>query len=400
MNNKGNSKLAMRIRSVVLNKKVISGLVAVFLGFFVGMLLAFFLGIKTEDGFQTYMPQDILAPMIKAFSGIDIFDPSAAYSFRDVGEMLVSAMPLILCGLSVGFAFKTGLFNIGSEGQLMMGSLAATLCGLYLNLPPVIHAIVCLIAGGLAGFAFGVIPGYLKARFNVHEVVTCIMLNYAAMYFADMIYRLVPGFYQDQTPPVKESALIKSDFLTSITDGSRLNWGIIVVIISIIVYYIIINKTTFGYQLKAIGSNKDAAEYSGMNVKRGIVMSMGISGVFAGLAGAILVLGVFGYGRVLTSFESYGYDGIAVSLVGANSAVGILFSGILFAVLSTAQPLMEAASIPKDIAVIISALIILFCAIPLLYERYIDKFLKRREERKKSKMASKPKKANDSGGEV
>lgn len=383
-----------------MNKKLISGVVAVLLGFVVGMIIAFIMGMKFEDGFQTYMPIDILAPMIKSFTGFDIFNPGETYSFAYIGEMLVSAMPLILCGLSVGFAFKTGLFNIGSEGQLLMGSLAATLCGLYLDLPPILHAIVCLIAGGIAGFAFGIIPGFLKARFNVHEVVTCIMLNYAAMYFVNMIYRMIPGYYQEQTPPVKSSALMKSDFLSNLTDGSRLNWGIIVVVIAVIVYYFIINKTSYGYQLKAIGSNKEAARYSGMNVDRGIVMSMGISGIFAGLAGAIIVLGVFGYGRVLTSFENYGYDGIAVSLVGANGAIGILFSGILFAVLSTSQPLMEAVGIPKDIAVIISALIILFCAIPVLYDRYIDKYLKKREERKASKRLKKTKNANDSGGVV
>lgn len=387
--------MGKKVLSAILSRKALSAIVAVILGFLVGIVIAMILGIKTDNGFTTYMPQDILAPMLKSFTGFDITGREA-FNLRYVGEFIVASMPLILTGLSVAFAFKTGLFNIGAEGQLMMGGVAATLCGLYLELPPIIHAIVCLIAAALAGFLFGVIPGYLKAKFNVHEVVTCIMMNYAGLYIANLIYSSLPGFGSNKTPNIHESASLKSEFLSSITNNSRLNWSILVVIVCLVVFWFIINKTTFGYQLKAIGNNKNAALYSGMKVNRGIVMSMGISGAFAGLAGAVLVLGLFGYGRYITGFEEYGYTGIAVALVGANSAVGILFAGALFGVLSVAQPLMQALGIPKDIAVIISALIILFCAIPLLYEKYIDRFLKWRENRKKKKKHTEEK----SGGEA
>ncbi|MDL2212190.1 ABC transporter permease [Erysipelotrichaceae bacterium OttesenSCG-928-M19] len=373
-----------------MNKKALSGIVAVVLGFGVGIIFSMILGIKMDGGLTTYMPQDVLAPMLKSFTGYDITG-AEAYNLRYVGEFIVASIPLILTGLSVGFAFKTGLFNIGAEGQLMMGSLAATLCGLYLDLPPIIHPLVCIIAAGIAGFLFGVIPGYLKARFNVHEVVTCIMLNYVGMYFANMIYRSLPGFSSEKTEPLKETALLKSDFLSSITNGSHLNWSILIVVVSLFAYWFIINKTTFGYQLKAIGNNKHAANYSGMKVNRGIIMSMGISGLFAGLAGAALVLGVFGYGRTLTGFEEYGYTGIAVALVGANSALGILFAGGLFSILAVAQPLLQVAGVPRDIAVIISALIIFFCAIPLLYDKYINKYLEKRQHKKAKKQ---------NGGEV
>lgn len=367
-----------------MNKKVISAFVAVILGFAAGIILAMILGIKTENGLTTYMPQDILAPMLKSFTGFDITG-SEPFSVRYIGEFIVSSTPLIFTGLSVAFAFKTGLFNIGAEGQVMMGSLAATLGGVYLDLPPVLHAIVCIIMAGIAGFLTGFVPGYLKAKFNVHEVVTCIMMNYTVMHFANLIFRGMPDFHDERTGPVKESALIQSKFLSNITDGSRLNWSILLVLVSVVVYWFIINKTTFGYRLKAIGNNQEAARYSGMNVKQGVMLSMGISGMFAAFAGATLVLGIFGYGRTLNGFENYGMNGIAVALVGANHALGIVFAGGLFGILSVAQPIMQSGGIPKDIAVIISALIILFCAIPALYDKYIDRYLDHRAEKKRRK---------------
>jgi len=377
-----------------MNKKIISAIVAVVLGFSVGLIIAMILGIEVDGGFRTYMPTDILAAMLKSFTGFDITGREA-FSSRYFGEFVVASVPLILTGLSVAFAFKTGLFNIGAEGQLMMGTLAATLCGIFLDLPPIIHPIVCIIAAAAAGFAFGIIPGYLKARFNVHEVVTCIMLNYVALYFANMIYQMVPGYSQNKTPPIKETASLRSDFLSSITGGSRMNWSIILVFVSVIAFWFIINKTTFGYQLKAIGNNKHAAKYAGMKVNRGIVYSMGISGLFAGLAGATLVLGIFGVGRYLGGFEEYGYTGIAVALVGATNAIGVFFAGGLFGVLQVAQPLMQASGIPRDIAVIISALIIFFCAVPLLYDKYIDKWLKKRQQKKDAKKIATTKDGGD-----
>lgn len=363
------------------NKRILISVIAIILGFVIAIILAMILGFRNDNGeWTTYMPQDILCPMIKSFTGIDL-SGEEAFSARYIGEFIVAAMPLILTGLAVGFAWKTGLFNIGAESQLMMGSVAACLCGLYLDLPIFIHALVCIIAAALAGFIFGYIPGYLKAKFNVHEVVSCIMLNYACLHLANMIYRAIPGFMGEKTPSLKDSALLRSDFLSSITGGSRLNWSIIIVVIAVIMYWLIMNKTTFGFQLKAIGSNRHAAEYAGMKVNRGVALSMGISGAFAGLAGAVLVLGVFGYGRALTGFEEYGYNGIAVALVGANSGIGIVFAGGLFSILQVSQPLMQAVSVPRSIAIIISALIIFFYAIPTLYEKYIDRYSKRKKNK-------------------
>jgi simple sugar transport system permease protein len=168
------------------------------------------------------------------------------------------------------------------------------------------------------------------------------------------------------------TALLKDPWLASITNGSRLNWGFVPVILAVVAYWFILEKTTFGYGLRAVGFNKDAAKYAGMKVDRNIVLSMVIAGAFAGLAGAIITTGTFSFGRTLSAAEGYGFDGIAVALVGMNHAPGILLAGLLFGVLKSAGPLMQSAGIPREIGGIIQASIVMFVAMKLGIERIID----------------------------
>ena len=333
-------------------EKVAAPLIAVLLGLLVGMIIVIASGKS---------PVLLISAIVKSFCGFDILAPGPINP-RYFGEFIVFSMPLILTGLAVGFAYRTGLFNIGGEGQVMVGALAATVVGILVPLPPVLHAIVCLIAGGVAGALWAFLPGFLKVKRNISEVVTAIMMNYAALYFCNYILKALPGSTQTRTVDLPASALIKSDFLKQITNNSRLHWGILVVILAVIVYHIIIEKTTFGYSLRATGFNAEGARYAGMKVERNVVYAMMISGVMAGLAGAIMVLGTFGYGRVLNTAENYGFDGIAVALVGGCNAIGIFFAGLLFGLLKVAQPLMQSMQIPKDIATIISSTIIMLVA--------------------------------------
>ena len=172
--------------------------------------------------------------------------------------------------------------------------------------------------------------------------------------------------------PISVTALLKDPWLASITNGSRLNWGFVPVILAVIAFWFILEKTTFGYGLRAVGFNKDAAQYAGMKVDRNIVLSMVIAGAFAGLAGAIITTGTFSFGRTLSAAEGYGFDGIAVALVGMNHAPGILLAGLLFGVLKSAGPLMQSAGIPREIGGIIQASIVMFVAMKLGIERIID----------------------------
>lgn len=332
------------------NEKIIAPLLAIVLGMIVGVILLVVSGKSPVFMFST---------LIKSVVGYDILNPGPL-NLRYFGEFIVASMPIILTGLAVGFAYRTGLFNIGGEGQVLLGSAAATAAAMLLPLSGPLHVIVCLLAGALAGALWAFVPGFLKVKKNINEVVTSIMLNYAGLYFSNWVVQQMPTFAKAKTDYFPASASLKSTFLSSITNNSRLHWGIIVVIIALVVYHILIEKTSFGYSLRATGFNREGARYAGMKVDRNVVYAMMISGAMAGLAGAIITLGTFGYGRQLGASEGYGFDGIAVALVGGCNSIGILFAGLLFGALKVAQPAMQALQIPKDIATIISACIILF----------------------------------------
>lgn len=347
------------------SSKLLVPIVAILLGFALGAAVL----IATDRS-----PIDMFYAMLQSVSGknlrADTFNP------RYIGEFIVQSMPIMLTGLSVGFAFRTGLFNIGAEGQLMMGSIAAVAVGLGIQAPPVVHVLLVITAAMLAGGLWGAIPGFLKARFNVHEVVVTIMLNYVALFMNNWaIVAIFKSVDSVKTAAIPETGLLKSAMLAELTNGSRLNWGFLPVLLSILVYWFIIEKTTFGFSLRAVGFNKDGAQYAGMKVNRNIVSSMIIAGAFAGLAGAVITVGTFSFGRALPAAEGYGFDGIAVALVGGNTAIGVLFSGLLFGMLKAAQPLMQSQGIPKEVASIIQASIVLFIAMKFGIE-YLMKKLK------------------------
>ena len=336
---------------------------AILLGFALGALVVAMTGRS---------PADMFAALLQGLSGVNL----AARSFnpRYPGEFLVQAMPIMLTGLSVGFAFRTGLFNIGAEGQLMVGSLAAVAVGLWVPAPTVVHVALVLLAAMAAGGLWGAIPGWLKARFNVHEVVVSIMLNYVALHLNNWaVVDLFHSVDHVKTPILPATALLRSPALSALTNGSRLNWGFVPVVLSLLLYWFVIERTTFGFGLRAVGFNRECARYAGMKVNRSIVASMFISGAFAGLAGAVITVGIFGFGRAIPAAEGYGFDGIAVALVGGNTAVGVFLSGLLFGLLKAAQPLMQSQGIPKEIASIIQASIVLFVAMKLGIEYLVGR---------------------------
>lgn len=341
-------------------------LIAILLGILLGVVIL--LGSGRD-------PFTLFNALVKGSIGIDFIN-GGVVNLRYLGEFLLTSMPLILTGLSVGFAYRTGLFNIGAEGQLMVGAMASIVVAILVPLPAGIHAIVCVLAGTLAGALWGFLPGILKSKFNVHEVVICIMMNYIGMYFSNWVIKALPGSTQSKTAIIPQSASLSSDLLSNLTNYSRLNWGIIFVIIAVIAYWFIIEKTSFGYSLRATGFNKEGARYAGMKVDRNITYSMMIAGAMSGLAGAIIALGTFNMGRVLTVFENYGFNGIAVALTGACNAVGIVLAGLLFGLLQVAQPILQSGGIPMEIGQIISSAIVLFVAMQYGIQILLDKLMK------------------------
>ena len=345
-----------RILEIFTGSSGLVSLAVVILGFLVATLLIIFVG-RNPAGMYEAIFQNISGFSMNHRTGGWVWNP------RYIGEWLVSSLPLALCGLSMGFAARTGLFNIGAEGQYVAGLTAAQFAAFYFPQVPGLHWIMAVIAAIAAGALWGGIVGYLKAKFKVSEVVATIMMNYIALYLSRFLTMRIPETNTYKTPDFPETVLITSSFLERISNQSRLNYGLFLTLAAIFFYWIVMGKTALGYSLRATGFNKEAARYGGISVNTNIAAAMAIAGAFAGLAGAVVSLGSFTYGRVLAVQDGYGFDGIAVALVGNSSAWGIALAGLLFGMLKASQPLMQSRQIPKEITVIIMGLIVVFISL-------------------------------------
>jgi simple sugar transport system permease protein len=345
----------------------------VLLGFAVATVLILLVGRR---------PGGMYSAIVQVLTGLDL--RRFIWNARYIGEWFVMSMPLILCGLSMGFAARTGLFNIGAEGQYIAGITAAQLVGFFGPHIPVLHWLLAVLAALAAGAAWGGLVGWFKARFSVSEVVATIMMNYIALYGSRIIMLNVPGGNTYRIPDFPRTALIRSPLLEGLTNGSRLNYGLWFTLGAVFFYWIVMGKTRLGYSLRATGLNKDAARYGGISVNRSITASMAIAGAFAGLAGAIVALGSFSYGRVLGGQDGYGFDGIAVALVGNSTAWGTALAGLLFGMLKSAQPLMQSRQIPKEIASIIMGLVVVFISLRAGVRIILDWQLKEKTRKKET----------------
>lgn len=296
-----------------------------------------------------------------------------------IGETIRTITPLILAGLSVAFAFRTGLFNIGVEGQLIVGWLAAVFVGVTFDLPSFIHVPAAILAAGVAGALWGFLPGLLKARLHVNEVITTIMLNYVALYLSNYLIRNFLKSSSERTERISETASLKVGWLTDLFDMSRVHLGIFIALLATLVMWYILSKTTLGYELRAVGFNQSASEYAGMNVKAKIITSMMISGAFAGIGGAVEGLGTFQYMSIMSGFTGLGFEGIAVALLGASTALGTILAASLFGILQFGALNMQSVSgVPIEIISVVIALIIFFVA-----SQYFITWLIRRRNKKK-----------------
>lgn len=317
------------------------------------------------------------------------YDPVSGYSalwkgiFSEpyyIGETIRVVSPYILAGLAVAFAFRTGLFNIGVEGQFLMGWLAAVWVGTAFDLPKLIHLPLAVLAAAIAGALWAFIPGYLKARFRVHEVITTIMLNYISLHVVNYIIASVLTDNAEKTEKIKETASFRSEWLESLTDSSRLHWGFAVAIAGVIIMWFLLDKTTKGFELRAVGFNQHASQYAGINVNRNIIYAMLISGAFAGLAGSMEGLGTFEYIGIKGAHTGVGFDGIAVALLGSNTAIGVVFAAFLFGGLKFGALNMPLETgIPTEIIDVVIALIIFFVASSYMIRMIINKFSKKKK---------------------
>jgi simple sugar transport system permease protein len=348
---------------------------------------------------------------VPAFMTILTFGAS---SMRNVGDVLLFATPIIFTGLSVAFAYRTGLFNIGATGQYTFGAFVAIYIGIiagrtgpidevvwnipgtvyvwrgyaegvgygeFLYLAPGVRILACIVAAAMAGAVWGAIPGILKAYRNVHEVITSIMTNYIAMF---LVAHLINQHIFDQgrgttLPIATDSNLPSLGFENIFADhvrSSNVNLGIVLAIIAAILVFIILEKTTFGYELKACGFNRDAAKYVGINEKKNIVSSMMICGALAGIGGALNFMNGTGLSMTAThTLQQEGFTGISVAFLGLNHPLAIIFSGAFVSYIFLGGTRIQPYGFSIELVQIVIAVIIYFCAFVFLVKNFLGRTL-------------------------
>ena len=294
-------------------------------------------------------------------------------SVNAISETLTAATPLVLAGLGMAIGFRAGLFNIGAEGQLLIGGMAAVVVGFsFAGMPAYIHLPLALLAGAVAGGLYASIAGWLRAATGAHEVISTIMLNLISYRLVDYFLRLPVVQREGRADPISKSVLDSAELprlLEWIDPNLRLHSGLIVMLAAVFFVHWILFKTTFGFEFRASGANPEAARYAGMRSGLIIVIVMAFAGAMAGLAGANQTLGVLG--RATPGFSAgIGFDAIAVALLGRSHPYGVLLAGLLFGALEAGGRQMQVdAGVSIDLIAIIQALIIVFIAAPLLVRK-------------------------------
>lgn len=306
---------------------------------------------------------------------ITILKGGFADGIDGISRLIYFATPIIMTGLSIAFAFKTGLFNIGASGQFIIGAYIAVYIGVkWTFLPDSIHWIVAIIGAGIGGAIWGAIPGILKAFSNVNEVISSIMTNYIGMYLVNiLVTKNVFDQLKNQSLDVAKSAIIPRLGI----DGSNINFSIVIALIFAIIMYVVLQKTTLGYELKVCGQNKYAGKYAGINEKRNIVLAMVIAGLLSGIGGGLMYLyGAGKYIQVLDIIAPEGFSGISVALFGQSNPFGVFLAGLFIAHIRVGGTNLQLHGYAPEIIDMIIASIIYFGAFSLLFKNIIFKFIK------------------------
>lgn len=334
---------------------------------FIDILFSIILGFLVGAIFLTVMKIPVGAAYGKLFSCLT--------SVKGLSYIVVYSIPYIATGLSVAFSFRTGVFNIGAEGQFVVGSMAAACTGILLpNLPKPILIALCFLAAMAAGAVWGIIVGILKTKRGINEVLSMIMFNWIAFYLSNFIAGrpvIKNEGSAEATKTISDNArtLLSADFIKEHGFCSTANWGILVAIVAMLIVWFIIEKTTLGYQLKAVGFNKFSAEYAGINVNRNILTALAISGALAGLGGALQVMGMGGRISIFSSQEGYGFAGIVVALIGCSNPFGVLAAGLFYGAITYGGSKLNLVGTPTQLINVIIGTIIFFIAISTIFSK-------------------------------
>ena len=348
---------------------IVASLVCIVIGLLVGFIILYCINAENAvDGFT------------RIIKGGFYLKP------KGIGSEIAQSAPLIMTGLSVAFAFKTGLFNIGAAGQYTVGVFGALYFAIILHMP----WYVCLLAAMVCGAIWGAVPGIFKAYFNVNEVITSIMFNWIGLYLVnELMYNTIPGMYDQKTTrtyklsSASPKSLIPDCGMNSIFRTSSTTIAIFIAIAIAVIIYIVLNKTTFGYELKACGSNKFAAKYAGMNEKRNIVLSMAIAGALSGIGAALYYLqgDIEFFWNTSMTLPNEGFNGIPVALLAICNPIGTVFAGLFMAYLTISGNQLSAFTPYNEyMASIIVAVIVYLSAFSLFFKGLLDKNKKRADK--------------------
>ena len=366
-------------------------IIAIVLGFAVASLILLLAGFPPKESIRTLIQSMIGRP-------------------KDIASVIIRSTPIIFTGLGVAFAIKTGLFNIGAEGQYVMGCVVATMVGSMLDFPKPVAVLMVVISAMLVSALYAGFVGLLKARLGIHEVITSIMLNWIALYFSNWICGLnffhKPGTigmypvndctYTMILPMWKKTEegqvfLASHPLLQETLGRTDLNIGFIVAVIAAFVINYLLNSTRKGFELRAVGQNIHAARFAGINVNRSIVHAMMISGALCGLGAAFYVTGQSPHTvSTLSAFENVGFNGLSVAFIAFSSPIGCIFAGLLFGgLLYGGAGLQSKVGAPTEIINIVIGVIVFFCALSYLIPRFVDRLDAARENRRKLKRDAK-----------
>ncbi len=368
-------------------KKVLSSLISILIGLIVGAIVVLIVGLTNSK----IGVKGALEGVRLIFAGILSTGRSGGqltwgFNAVSIGNMLFRAMPLVMTGLSVAVAFKTGLFNIGAPGQYLMGTMVSLMLALGIpttSVPAWLVWIIAFLGGMLAGAVWGAIPGIVKAFLNINEVLACIMTNWIA---ANLVTWAFDGSrFRNLVESTKSSYIYKTSFngvatpklgLDKLFPGSQVNAGILVAVLLAVLMYILMNKTTFGYELKACGANRHAARYAGIKDRRNIVLSMAISGAMAGAGAALYYLSgnTEFFWNTYQSLPAVGFNGIPVALLALNNPIGVIFSAVFMAMLNIiGQQLTSLTAYNEYITDVIIATIVYLSAFSLVIRAMLSR---------------------------
>lgn len=373
----------MNALSRLLKKPITSTLISIILGFVVAAVLLVIAGYNPVESFAALFEGVFARP-------------------NYISNTVIRAAPIILTGISVAFAFKTGMFNIGAEGQYVAGTVCAVIVGSTLNLPAPLQIPIVVLAGVTGGAIIGGITGFLKAKFGIHEVITSIMFNWIMLYLnnfivaSDAFHRpdttssvaVNPSSYTMILPEWKTSdagvaVLRQNPILQQVLGRTDVNIAIVAAIVVALVIWFLLYRSKFGYELRAVGFNRDAAEFAGINVMRNTMLAMTIAGAISGLAGALVITGTAPHClSTLAAFENYGFNGFSVALIASSSPIGCIFAGLLFGgLIYGGQNVQLVTGAPSDIINIMIGTIVFFVALSIV----IPKIAARLEQREQTR---------------